>query len=72
MNVTRDQVYMMVWGEPVTKVAKRLGLSDRGLAKLCARYDIPVPPRGYWARRQAGYTDDPTPLPEAGTGPFLW
>ena len=68
MNVTRDQVYMMVWGEPVTKVAKRLGLSDRGLAKLCARYDIPVPPRGYWARRQAGYTDDPTPLPEAGTG----
>ena len=62
MNLTRQQLYDEVWAEPVTKIAKRLGLSDRGLGKLCARHDIPVPPRGYWARKAHGYTDPIEPL----------
>ena len=41
----------------MTKVAAKVGLSDRGLAKLCARHDIPVPGRGYWARKQFGHVD---------------
>lgn len=62
MNLTRQQLYDHVWAEPVTKVAKRLGLSDRGLGKLCARHDIPVPPRGYCASKAHGYTDQQQPL----------
>jgi hypothetical protein len=34
----------------MSKVSKRDGISDVGLAKVCRKLDIPVPPRGYWAR----------------------
>jgi len=30
-------------------------LAGVGLAKTCRRYAIPVPPRGYWAKKQAGH-----------------
>ncbi len=46
------------------KLADRFGLSDVGLKKKCRRYDIPVPPRGYWARKQAGQNPAKTPLPK--------
>ncbi|WP_312808739.1 hypothetical protein [Agrobacterium cavarae] len=36
------------------KLAAIYGLSDRGLAKTCSRHLIPVPPRGYWAKLEAG------------------
>ena len=43
----RAAMFELVWSEPVEKLAKEWGLSDRGLAKACARLKIPVPPRGY-------------------------
>lgn len=57
VELTRQQLYEMVWAEPVTKVAAKVGLSDRGLGNLCARYDIPVPGRGYWARKEHAHVD---------------
>jgi hypothetical protein len=53
-TLRRDELFHLVWSEPIQRLAKRFGLSDRGLGKLCARYDIPVPPRGYWAKKAAG------------------
>lgn len=38
----------------MTSLAQELGISDRGLAKICNRHRIPVPPRGYWAKVAAG------------------
>ena len=52
--LNRNALYELVWSKPMTAVAKEYGLSDRGLAKLCERNGIPVPPRGYWAKKQAG------------------
>lgn len=52
--LTREQLYEQVWTEPMTKVAARLGLSDVGLAKICHQAEIPVPPRGYWAKKRNG------------------
>lgn len=52
--LTRDELYERVWAEPVYKIAARYGWSGRGLGKHCAELLIPVPPRGYWARRHAG------------------
>jgi hypothetical protein len=37
-----------------TKIAPRYGISDRGLGNLCARAGIPVPSRGWWAKKAAG------------------
>ena len=50
----RDKLFAEVWGEPVQSVAKRYGLSDVGLKKLCSRLQIPTPPRGHWAKLKAG------------------
>lgn len=61
--MTRSELYLSVWAEPVMHVAKRIGISDRGLAEVCKRVDIPTPPRGYWRRIQTGQTPDRVPLP---------
>jgi hypothetical protein len=53
-TLTREELYALVWSEPIQKLAPRYGLSDRGFGKLCARYNIPVPPRGWWAKKAAG------------------
>ncbi len=63
MNLSRKQLYDMVWAEPVRTVAAKLSLSDVGLAKLCRRNSIPLPARGYWAKRAAGQAVTQTPLP---------
>lgn len=53
-TMLRSELYNMVWARPVTKVAQELGISDVGLSKVCARYGIPVPPRGHWAKLAGG------------------
>src|SRR5262245_9895114 len=62
--LTRETLYEQVWSAPIVRVASRLGLSGRGLGKLCARYRIPVPPRGWWAKKQHGHRVNRAPLPE--------
>ena len=62
-QISRQKLYEEVWAQPVTKLAKQFGLSDVGFAKICKKYNIPRPPRGYWARRQAGEKAKRTPLP---------
>ena len=52
--LTRRDLYELVWSKPITKLAEDFGLSDVGLAKICERHRVPTPPRGYWARKEAG------------------
>jgi hypothetical protein len=60
----REQLYEEVWSEPVIVVAKRYGLSDVGLAKICKKLDIPRPGLGYWAKKAAAKpVEKPPPLP---------
>ena len=65
---TRRQLYERVWSEPMTTLAKSLAISGVGLAKACRRGDVPVPPRGYWARLNAGQRVARTPLPRRAPG----
>ncbi len=53
-SYTRTELYDLLWSEPTTKVAIRLGISDVGLAKWCKQMNIPKPPLGYWAKIQSG------------------
>jgi hypothetical protein len=62
--LSREELYNEVWSEPIVRVAARLGLSGRGLGKRCARNHIPVPPRGWWAKKQHGHDVRRTPLPK--------
>src|SRR2546430_15997261 len=52
--LTREQLYGIVWSEPIRTVAARYGLSDRGLSKICIRLHVPVPGRGYWRQKAVG------------------
>jgi hypothetical protein len=49
-DLTREELYTLVWSAPMVKVAKQFGLSDVGLKKICRKHDIPVPGRGYWRK----------------------
>jgi hypothetical protein len=60
----RNVLYNEVWNEPVTTVAKRYGVSDVAIHKICKSLSIPVPPRGYWAMKNASQPVKQIPLPE--------
>lgn len=51
LTLAREDLYELVWSKPITELAKDFGLSDVALAKRCRRLGVPVPGRGYWARR---------------------
>lgn len=64
----RQELYDLVWSKPMRDVAKDFEMSDRGLAKICDRADIPVPERGYWAKLQSGKKVVKRPLPPRRIG----
>ena len=64
----REGLYELVWSEPVSKLAPQFGLSGVGFAKMCKRLGIPLPNRGFWARKQAGQSPRRPPLPKAKSG----
>ncbi|MBV8649525.1 hypothetical protein, partial [Paludibacterium sp.] len=53
-DLTRRELFDLVWGRPMTKVAADLGISDVALHKICDKHRIPAPGRGYWAKVAAG------------------
>jgi len=53
-TLIREELYDLVWRDPVRTVAATFGVSDVWLKKVCAGANVPVPERGYWAKLQAG------------------
>lgn len=53
-KIDPSDLLSMVWSMPTTEVAKILGVSDVAIAKRCKLFNIPKPPRGYWAKVAAG------------------
>ena len=66
--LTRQEIYNLVWAEPIRTVAKRLEISDVALAKACRRSNVPLPARGHWAKRDAGKKVFQPALPVRGFG----
>ncbi|MCZ7665646.1 MAG: hypothetical protein M5U22_23155 [Thermoleophilia bacterium] len=62
-TMTREQLYEAVWTTPVVQLAKRYGLSDVGLAKICTQHQVPRPGLGYWAKKQHGKEEPRPDLP---------
>lgn len=55
-RLTREELYELVWTEPMQTLAPRFGISDVALKKRCLRMRVPTPGRGYWAKKSAGVT----------------
>lgn len=66
--LSRAELFELVWREPAIKVAERFGITGTGLRKVCDRHDIPVPPRGHWAKVAAAkkVTQPRLPRPQDG------
>jgi hypothetical protein len=63
VNLSREELYARIWAEPVSRLAKRYGLSDYQFRQLCIRLSIPMPRQGHWKKRTAGEQSGPPPLP---------
>ena len=55
IKLQREKRYLEVWFAPMSRLAPKYNLSGNGLKKICIKFNIPVPPRGYWAQLQHGY-----------------
>lgn len=62
-TLTRQELHDLVWAEPRTAIAARLGVSDVAIGKACIRENVPAPPRGYWARNRSGQDAERPGLP---------
>ena len=63
METTREELYKLIWKEPVTKVAEKMGVPAPILRKFCNRLNIPTPSSGYWSKLQFGKPVEIPPLP---------
>ena len=68
VELTREELYELVWTVPMQRLAERYGISDVALAKTCRKLVIPVPPRGYWRRKETGRVPARPPLPRPRPG----
>jgi len=66
--MTRQELFDLVWAEPMVAVAKRFGVSGSYLARVCARLNVPRPARGYWAKLAVGKASVKPSLPLARAG----
>ena len=54
INLSRSELYTMVWAEPISVIAKKYEISNLGLRQLCKNKMIPIPEIGHWQKVQFG------------------
>ena len=55
IQFTRQELYDLVWSEPLSRLAKKYLISDNGLKKICKRMNIPLPVSGHWRNIKYGH-----------------
>lgn len=64
VEVTRQELYNLVWSKPMIKLALEYNLSDNGLRKICKKHEIPLPQLGHWQKIQYNKKVKVIPLPK--------
>lgn len=49
-SFSREELYKLVWSEPMLTLATKYLISDTGLRKICIGLDIPLPRAGHWMK----------------------
>lgn len=49
-KLTRKELYDLVWSTTISKILEQFALSNDGFKKICKKYEIPLPPNGYWLK----------------------
>lgn len=63
MEKTREEIYKLAWSTPLNKLGSEFGVTGQRLANVCRRFDIPVPPAGYWQKLAFGKVVERPELP---------
>jgi hypothetical protein len=72
-SLSREELYALVWVEPMLKVAARFGVSSSYMARVCSQLQVPRPERGYWAKLEVGKAPATPALPQLHPGaPTIW
>lgn len=71
--LSREDLYELVWAEPMMKAAEQFDVSGSYLARICTLLNVPRPERGYWAKLAVGKAPPRPQLPSAQPGdPLYW
>lgn len=49
-ELSRKELYVLVWKTPITKIAKEHNLSGDTIRNICKKLEIPTPSSGYWSK----------------------
>ena len=63
MELTRKQLYNMMWTDGVGQTEKALGLKQIELKTICEKFEIPRPSSRYWTLLKLGKPVEKTELP---------
>tara|TARA_R110002051_G_scaffold7053_3_gene33263 strand:+ start:14979 stop:16055 length:1077 start_codon:yes stop_codon:yes gene_type:complete len=47
---TRQELFDLVWNEPLSKLATKFNIETQYLKDICLENNIPLPTRGYWSK----------------------
>ena len=53
VTLSRQELYEMVWSEPLTSIIKRYNIKYEGFRKICVDMGIPMPKAGHWEKIRA-------------------
>jgi hypothetical protein len=67
----RDELYAEVWEQPLVKLAPKYGISAVALGKVWRKLQIPIPGRGYWAKKEFGKPTTQAPLTKGKDIPIV-
>jgi hypothetical protein len=63
-KITRDDLYEKVWTKPMVEIAKVYEVSDKAIAKICDKLNVPFPGVGYWQKLEVGEKLERKKLPD--------
>ena len=49
-KLTRKELYDLVWSITISKILEQFALSNDGFKKIYKKYEVPLPPNGYWLK----------------------
>ncbi|MBL64330.1 MAG: hypothetical protein CMI30_13100 [Opitutae bacterium] len=60
---TNEELLELVWSKSTVQIAQEFGISDAAIAKRCKKVGVEKPPRGFWAKVEAGKMPHPQGKP---------
>lgn len=67
-RLTRQELYELVWSEPISGIISKYQITENLLHKVCREMSVPMPGPGYWSKIRYGKTAERVELPSGYTG----